>query len=98
MPRLQVASESWPIKGHFTISRGSKTSADVIVVTLSEGEHRGRGECVPYARYGENSDSVMQQINALANDIEHGLTREQLQNQLAPGAARNALDCAYWDL
>ncbi len=98
MPRLQVASESWPIKGHFTISRGSKTSAEVIVVTLSEGEHCGRGECVPYARYGESSQSVMQQIDALANDIEHGLTREQLQKQLAPGAARNALDCAYWDL
>jgi L-Ala-D/L-Glu epimerase / N-acetyl-D-glutamate racemase len=97
-PVLTVAIESWPIAGAFTISRGSKTEAEVVVATVSDGLARGRGECVPYARYGETVDGVRTAIAAVAPDISHGLTREELQHRLPPGAARNALDCALWDL
>lgn len=97
-PVLTVAIESWPIAGAFTISRGSKTEAEVVVATVSDGLARGRGECVPYARYGETVDGVRTAIAALAPDISRGLTREELQHRLPPGAARNALDCALWDL
>ena len=65
---------------------------------LRSGEHRGRGECVPYARYGESCDSVMEQIGGLQGDLTNGLGRVELQKVLPPGAARNALDCAFWDL
>lgn len=95
---IQLSHESWPLQGTFTISRGSKTQADVVVVTLRSGEATGYGECVPYARYGESIASVMEQITALNSDIRHGLDRESLQTRLPAGAARNALDCAFWDL
>ncbi|KAA8997693.1 L-Ala-D/L-Glu epimerase [Affinibrenneria salicis] len=98
MIEMQVTQESWPLQGTFTISRGSKTKADVVVVALRAGDAIGYGECVPYARYGESIDSVMAQINALNDDIRNGLDREQLQIRLAAGAARNAIDCAFWDL
>ena len=98
MLRLDVKSESWPIRGSFTISRGSKTRAEVVTVELRAGEYRGRGECVPYARYGESCDSVIDLIRGLEGDLANGLQRHQLQQALPPGAARNALDCAFWDL
>ena len=98
MSSLTAASESWPIRGTFTISRGSKTSADVVVAELRDGDHVGRGECVPYARYGESVESVLEQVRALGDDFVDGLDRERLQAVLAPGAARNALDCACIDL
>ena len=98
MRSLHVAPESWPIRGSFTISRGSKREALVVVATLSEGAHTGRGECVPYGRYGETVASVLEQISALKPRIEAGMTRARLQVLCPAGAARNALDCALWDL
>jgi L-alanine-DL-glutamate epimerase-like enolase superfamily enzyme len=98
MRRLTVKHESWPIAGKFTISRGSKTSAEVVVVTLEEDGAVGRGECVPYARYGETLEGVMAALEAARPRIEAGLGREGVAEVLAPKAARNALDCALWDL
>ncbi len=98
MPDLTVRRESWPLAQVFTISRGSRTAAEVVVVELSDGTHRGWGECVPYARYGETVEGVIAQIEALRPQLSAGLTREGLQEVLPPGAARNALDCAFWDL
>ncbi len=98
MTELVVRAESWPIRGRFAISRGSKTAADVVLVALKDGADRGLGECVPYVRYGESCDSVIEQIEALRPAISRGLDRTQLQQALPPGAARNALDCAFWDL
>ena len=96
--KVKLFDESWPIRGTFTISRGAKTHADVVVVELRQGKYIGRGECVPYARYGESVESVLAQLAPLAVKIEEGLTRQQMQSLLPAGAARNALDCAYWDL
>jgi len=96
--RLSVCAESWPIAGTFRIARGAKTQAEVIVVTLTEGAFSGRGECVPYARYGETAESVLAQIESLRPALENGLTRADLQQRLPAGAARNALDCALIDL
>ena len=95
---LALAAERWPIAGSFGISRGSKTEAVVVVAELSDGKARGRGECVPYARYGESIESVMTQIDAVRPQLEAGLDRSALQTAMPPGAARNALDCALWDL
>jgi len=95
---LRVRVERWPIAGSFAISRGAKTEAVVVVAELSDGVHRGRGECVPYGRYGETVEGVAAAIEAKARDIARGLDREHLQSVLPPGAARNALDCAFWDL
>jgi L-alanine-DL-glutamate epimerase-like enolase superfamily enzyme len=95
---LSVRVERWPIAGSFTISRGTKTEAAVIVAELFDGRHRGRGECVPYPRYGETIEAVADSIGAMGGRIADGLGREELQRSMAPGAARNALDCALWDL
>nr|WP_280520568.1 N-acetyl-D-Glu racemase DgcA [Phaeobacter sp. J2-8] len=78
----------------FTISRGSRTVAEVLTVSVTRAGVTGRGECVPYARYGETLDSVAAQVSGLPQ----GITREDLQAALPPGAARNAVDCALWDL
>jgi L-alanine-DL-glutamate epimerase-like enolase superfamily enzyme len=96
--QLQAIAESWPIRGAFRIARGAKTEARVIVVTIHDGDNLGRGECVPYARYGETVESVLAQIGALRVEVESGITREVLQHRLPAGAARNALDCALIDL
>jgi L-alanine-DL-glutamate epimerase-like enolase superfamily enzyme len=98
MTGLIASAESWPIRGGFAISRGAKTTADVVLVELRDGDFAGRGECVPYAHYGESCDSVIEQIESLQPAVRQGLDREQLQTSLPPGAARNALDCALWDL
>jgi L-alanine-DL-glutamate epimerase-like enolase superfamily enzyme len=99
MPRrLQFRVEKWPISGAFTISRGAKTEAAVIVVEISDGPYRGRGECVPYGRYGESLESVGWQIEQTAAAIAEGMDRAALQHALKAGAARNAVDCALWDL
>jgi L-Ala-D/L-Glu epimerase / N-acetyl-D-glutamate racemase len=95
---LVLDIEHWPIAGRFAISRGAKTEAVVVVATLADGVHRGRGECVPYARYDESIDSVTAAIAALRPQLAAGLTRADLQGAMPPGAARNALDCAFWDL
>ena len=98
MPRhLSLSISRWPIAGRFTISRGTKTEAEVVVVELQDGALRGRGECVPYARYGETTDSVRAALESLATRID-GLDRTALQTALPAGAARNALDCALWDM
>lgn len=97
MPRLTVAVERFPIAGAFTISRGSRTEAVVVVATLEEGGVRGRGECVPYARYGESVESVAAALEEQAGWIAGGGSRFDLADRMKPGAARNALDCALWD-
>jgi L-alanine-DL-glutamate epimerase-like enolase superfamily enzyme len=97
-PTLSVCIERWPIAGSFTISRGAKTEAAVVVAELSDGQHRGRGECVPYARYGETVEGVADAIAAMGAPIARGLDRDGLQHAMGPGAARCALDCAFWDL
>jgi L-Ala-D/L-Glu epimerase / N-acetyl-D-glutamate racemase len=95
---LSYTTEHWPIAGSFGISRGVKTEAVVVVAELADGKARGRGECVPYLRYRETVESVTAQIEELRPQIEAGLTRKSLQAAISPGAARNALDCAFWDL
>ena len=95
---LTVRTERWPIAGAFSISRGAKTEAQVVVAELNDGRHRGRGECVPYARYDETVAGVMAALGAIGNKLAFGLDRKALQNAMPPGAARNALDCAFWDL
>jgi L-Ala-D/L-Glu epimerase len=95
---LSIRIERWPIAGAFTISRGSKTEAVVVVAELTDGTHRGRGEAVPYARYGETPDGIVARIETLRPALRQGLDRATLQRALGPGAARNALDCAYWDV
>jgi len=96
--KLRTYEERWPITGVFTISRGSKTEAAVVVVELDSGEARGRGECTPYPRYGETVDGVIAAIEAVRPALEAGADRIALQTLLPPGAARNAVDCAFWDL
>jgi len=96
--KLTIRHESWPIAGTFTISRGSKTSAEVVVVEISDGKANGHGECVPYARYGESIEGVIAAIEQHRVALEDGADRAAVQKLLAPGAARNAVDCALWDL
>jgi len=95
---LSVNCVAFPLMETFTISRGSKDEAETVCVTLSTPNGIGRGECVPYARYGETVSSVAGHIESLADTIERGLSRARLQQLLPPGAARNAVDCALWDL
>jgi L-alanine-DL-glutamate epimerase-like enolase superfamily enzyme len=97
-PRLTVRAERWPLAAAFVISRGAKTEAEVVVAEIAEGPHRGRGEAVPYGRYGETVEGVLAQMASLAGAVADGLDRQALQARLPPGAARNALDCALWDL
>lgn len=97
---LMVESAAFPIRGSFRISRGAKTEAIVVTATLrADDGSMGHGECVPYGRYGESVEGVVQAIRALAPAFAAGhLTRDTLQRALRAGAARNALDCALWDL
>ena len=92
--QIEVSRDVFPLAQVFTISRGSRTEAQVLTVQLSEGGHQGRGECVPYARYGETLESVTAQIEGLPDRV----SREALVDLLPAGAARNAVDCALWDL
>jgi len=98
MRRLSVRRERFPIRGVFTISRGSRTESEVVVAEIASESAIGRGECVPYGRYGESVESVAAAIAAQAEAVAAGLGREALAKTLPPGAARNALDCALWDL
>ncbi len=95
---LTARIEQWPIAGAFTISRGAKTEAVVIVAQFNDGRYSGRGECVPYARYDETVTDVMAALAAIRGRLAQGLDRAGLQQAMPPGAARNALDCAFWDL
>lgn len=95
---LRVHAEEWPLRRPFAIARGTKTAAQVVVAEIAENGRVGRGECVPYARYGESVAGVVQAIEGLAEAIGGGLDRSALQALLPAGAARNAVDCALWDL
>ena len=95
---LAASEERWPLADPFVISRGAKTEARLVTAELHEAGHLGRGECTPYERYGETPDGVLADIERVRPEIEAGQGREALQNLLPPGAARNALDCALWDL
>jgi L-Ala-D/L-Glu epimerase len=90
--------ERWPIAGAFTISRGAKTEAVTVVAEVSQGGHTGRGECVPYPRYGETPEATLAAIQAMREPLSRGLDRQGLQAVMPAGAARNALDCALVDL
>jgi L-alanine-DL-glutamate epimerase-like enolase superfamily enzyme len=92
---VSATAEQWPIAGAFRIARGAKTSAEVVVVTVNDGEFSGQGECLPYARYGETTGAT---IDAIRRVTPEQLTRPALLEALPAGAARNALDCALWDL
>src|SRR5207248_4592751 len=96
--RLSFTRRAWPLAQAFTISRGSRTTAEVVVAEVHDGEFRGRGECVPYPRYGESVDSVVAALEAMKGAVFSGLDRHELQRAMPPGAARNALDAAFWDL
>ncbi len=98
MRTLEVRDEHWPLAQAFVISRGSKSEAHVIVAEIRDGAHHGHGEAVPYARYGETVAGVLEQIESVRGSIEGGADRAALQTLLPAGAARNALDCALWDL
>lgn len=98
MRQLTLRIETWPVRGVFRISRSSQTEIVVVTVEIRDGSFIGRGECRPYARYGETPESVMAAIEAIRQDLQDGLERDDLGNYLAPGAARNAIDCALWDL
>jgi L-alanine-DL-glutamate epimerase-like enolase superfamily enzyme len=94
---LLVRIESWPIAGSFTIARGAKTEAIVVVAEVSDGTHSGRGECVPYPRYGETPDAAQTALLAMGDALKRGMDTQALQAAMPAGAARNALDCALWD-
>ncbi|MBY6240263.1 N-acetyl-D-Glu racemase DgcA [Methylosinus sp. Sm6] len=95
---MTIAVERFPIAGRFVISRGAKTEAVAVTVALREGEAIGRGECVPYARYGESVESVVAALEGARRALEAGAGRAELARLLPAGAARNAADCALWDL
>lgn len=95
---ISVEAERFPIAGTFTISRGSKTEAEVISCAITENGRTGRGECVPYKRYGETMEGVRDAIEAMRSEIARGISRIALLDAMPAGAARNAIDCALWDL
>jgi L-Ala-D/L-Glu epimerase len=96
--QLAARIERWPIAGAFTISRGAKTEAVTVVAEVSQGGHTGRGECVPYPRYGETPEATLAALQAMQEPLAKGLDRRDLQAAMPAGAARNALDCALVDL
>ncbi|MGY6709193.1 MAG: N-acetyl-D-Glu racemase DgcA [Rhizobiaceae bacterium] len=95
---LFVETERFPIAGGFAISRGTKTHAEVVTCTLVQDGKTGRGECVPYGRYGETIESVMAAIESMRQALADGISRQELLTAMPAGAARNAVDCALWDL
>lgn len=98
MRSVSVFEEAWPLHTPFVIARGSRSEAKVVVVALEQDGVKGIGECTPYPRYGESIASVMAQIASIGEHLEKGLTRDALAGLLPAGAARNAVDCALWDL
>ncbi|WP_316187538.1 MULTISPECIES: N-acetyl-D-Glu racemase DgcA [unclassified Bradyrhizobium] len=97
-PILDARIGHWPIAGSFTISRGAKTEAVTVIAELRHGTMVGRGECVPYPRYGETPDAALSALLGMRDAVASGLDRAALQTAMPPGAARNALDCALLDL
>ncbi|MET0483594.1 MAG: N-acetyl-D-Glu racemase DgcA [Aestuariivirgaceae bacterium] len=98
MPHLVIARETWPLAAVFTIARGSRTVAEVVTVMLEQDGIVGRGECVPYPRYGESVDGVVAELEAARAAIEANVDRAAVPDILKASAARNALDCASWEL
>jgi L-alanine-DL-glutamate epimerase-like enolase superfamily enzyme len=98
MRSLKVYEEAWPLHTPFVIARGARSEAKVVVVEIQQDGVTGTGECTPYPRYGESIASVMAQIASIGEQLEAGLTRDALQQLLPAGAARNAVDCALWDI
>lgn len=98
MRTVKVYQEAWPLHTPFVISRGTRSEAVVVVVELEEDGIKAVGECTPYPRYGESEASVLAQITTIIPQLELGMTREELQQALPAGAARNAVDSALWDL
>jgi L-Ala-D/L-Glu epimerase len=96
--KFSARIERWPIAGSFTISRGAKTEAVTVVAELSRGGLTGRGECVPYPRYGETPEATLAALKSMRDPLRRGLDRQALQQAMPAGAARNALDCAWLDL
>jgi L-alanine-DL-glutamate epimerase-like enolase superfamily enzyme len=96
--QLAAVIERWPIAGSFTISRGAKTEAVTVVAEVRQSGRSGRGECVPYPRYGETPEATLAALVAMQEPLSRGLDRKGLQAAMPPGAARNALDCALLDL
>lgn len=97
-PKLAAQIGRWPIAGAFTISRGAKTEAVTVAAEIGQGGHTGRGECVPYARYGETPEATLATLLSMREALRKGLSRQALQTALPAGAARNAMDCALIDL
>ena len=95
---LRARHDCFPLIRPFRIARGTKTAADVVTVTIGEGEAVGRGEAVPYPRYGETIDATLAAIEGVRPLVERGAGRNELLDALPAGAARNAIDCALWDL
>ncbi len=95
---LETDVEKWPIAGRFAIARGARTEAEVVVATIRDGTHVGRAESVPYARYGETVAGTVAAIAAMADAVAAGIDRETLRRAMPAGAARNAIDCALFDL
>ncbi|KXG86538.1 N-acetyl-D-Glu racemase DgcA [Agrobacterium bohemicum] len=95
---LEATAEVFPVAGSFTISRGSRTEVVVVACSITENGIKGVGECVPYTRYGESIDGVLEDIRAVSHAVSNGIDRSELQHMMKPGAARNAVDCALWDL
>src|SRR5690606_3787612 len=91
---IDAAIESWPLASAFVISRGAKREARVVVARVSDGTATGRGECVPYPRYGQTPERTLDAIQSAPGDLD----RDRLNRHWPPDAARNALDCALWDL
>lgn len=94
---LSVRIERWPIAGSFTIARGAKTEAIVVVAEITDGVHTGRGECVPYPRYNETPEATATTLLTMTDALKRGMDCQSLQGAMPAGAARNALDCALWD-
>lgn len=94
--KIEARKQIFPLNHPFRISRGSRTEACVVTVSVNDGQYTGRGEGVPIARYNQSVDSVLAQVNSLASITD--LDRDKLMELLPVGAARNALDCALWDL
>jgi len=95
---LTIRHDRYPLVAPFRISRGTRLAADVVTAELRQGGHLGRGESVPYARYGESVASVLDEMETFRDLLVAGMGRDELQARLPPGAARNALDAALWDL
>ncbi len=98
MRQMTITPMSSPLKAAFAISRGAKSTAETVLVEITQDGQTGRGECVPYARYQESRVSVVAQLSGIERDIQDGLDRQELQKRLPAGAAKCAVDCALWDL